>query len=94
MRIGFEWDSAKARSNLEKHGVSFDEACTVFDDPLSQTIYDPDHSAEESRFITMGMSRSGSLLVVCHCDRAAAIRIFSSRHAEPTERRRYESDPD
>ena len=94
MRIGFEWDPAKAIKNLAKHGVSFDEAATVFDDTLSRTIDDVDHSGDEARFITMGMSNSGNLLVVCHCDRPTAIRIISCWPAEPAERRWYESDPD
>lgn len=90
MLIGFEWDSAKARSNAEKHGVSFEEASTVFDDPLAVTIDDPEHSANEERFVTIGESDRGSFLVVCHCDRHNKIRIISSRFATPGERRDYE----
>lgn len=91
MLLGFEWDSEKASSNLRKHGVSFEEACTVFDDPLSRTIDDPDHSIEEARFITMGLSNRRNVIVVCHCDRETNIRIFSARSADSGERRHYES---
>ena len=94
MFIGFEWDPAKARSNAEKHGVSFEEASTVFDDLLSFTIDDPEHSAEEQRFVTFGESDRGGLLVVCHCDRDNKIRIISSRPATPSERRDYELGTD
>lgn len=92
MLLGFEWDPAKASANLQKHGVSFDEACTVFSDPLSRTIDDPDHSIEEARFITIGLSDDRNLIVVCHCDRDTNIRIFSARAAEGDERRDYESN--
>jgi hypothetical protein len=90
MLIGFEWDPAKAKANVRKHGVSFDEACTSFDDPLSQTIDDPDHSEDESRFITLGRSKPGNLLVVCHCDRTDNIRIITARPANRRERKQYE----
>lgn len=92
MAIGFEWNHHKAQNNLRKHHVSFDEAATVFDDPLSRTGEDPDHSIEEFRFVTMGHSNRGNLLVVCHCDRGANIRIISARLANVAERRSYESD--
>src|SRR5262245_15113850 len=65
----FEWDDDKARTNWSKHGVSFEEAATVFDDPFSLTREDPDHSFDEDRFITLGLSDFGRLLVVCHTDR-------------------------
>jgi uncharacterized DUF497 family protein len=91
MLIGFEWDAAKAKSNLKTHGVSFEETCTVFDDPLSLTIDDPDHSSDEKRSITIGQSRIGHLLVISHCDRPSAIRIISSRFATTRERQDYES---
>ena len=91
MLTGFDWDPAKAASNLHKHGVPFEEAATVFDDPLSLTIPDPDHSENEERFVTTGQSNTGKLLVVCHCDREGKIRIISSRHATPHERLDYES---
>jgi uncharacterized DUF497 family protein len=69
MWLGFEWDPDKAESNLAKHGVSFESAITVFNDPLSRTIPDPEHSDYENRFITMGTSSAGELLVVCNLDR-------------------------
>lgn len=92
MLIGFEWDANKARKNLQEHHISFDEACTVFDDPLSSTRNDPDHSSEELRFVTMGHSERGNVLVVCHCDREPNIRVISARLANVAERRSYESD--
>ena len=91
MLIGFEWDPAKARSNLEKHGVAFEEATTIFDDPLSITIDDPEHSQDEERFVTIGQSTPQSLLVVSHCDRNNRVRIISAREATPREKRDYES---
>ncbi len=86
----FEWDDAKAESNERKHGVSFAEAMTVFADPLSLTGYDPDHSDEEDRYITMGTSATGRLLVVSHTDRGDNVRIISAREASRRERRDYE----
>ncbi len=86
----FEWDEAKAASNERKHGVSFLEAQTVFGDPLALTGYDPDHSEEEDRFITMGTSIDGQLLVVSHTDRGSTIRIISARMACHSERKDYE----
>lgn len=87
----FEWDRDKARKNLKKHKVSFDEAVTVFYDPLSATFYDPDHSADEERFITVGYSSRGRLLVVSHAERVKTIRIISARPATAHERKRHES---
>lgn len=87
----FEWDDGKAASNESKHGVSFVEAVTVFADPLSLTGYDPDHSEDEDRFITMGMTIEGRLVVVSHADRDDRIRIISAREATRTERRDYEN---
>ena len=81
---------AKAESNAEKHGVSFSEAMTVFADTLSVTGYDPRHSDEEDRFLTMGMSVDGRLLLVSHTDRADAVRIISAREASRRERKDYE----
>ena len=72
----FEWDPNKARKNLAKHGVAFDEAASVFHDPLAATGVDPDHSEGEERLITFGMSSEGRLLVVAHTDRRNAIRIM------------------
>jgi len=90
MYEGFEWDPTKAASNLKKHGVSFEEASTLFDDPLSITINDDEHSAEEDRFVTLGRSDEGRLVVVCHCDLEQRIRIISARPAERYEQRQYE----
>jgi uncharacterized DUF497 family protein len=91
MRQGFEWDAAKAESNVKKHGVSFGEAATVFNDPLSLTIPDGVHSTDEQRFVTLGRSERGNLIVVCHCDRGDRIRIISARDAEKSELRHYGS---
>ncbi|MGP1386036.1 MAG: BrnT family toxin [Thainema sp.] len=88
----FEWNSDKAARNLEKHGVSFQEAMTVFNDPLSVTFPDPDHSIGESRYVIIGMSRFGQVLVVAHTDRADRTRIISARKATRSERRFYESE--
>ena len=90
MTIGFEWDDAKAMSNFRKHGVSFDDAVTVFDDPMAVTQDDPDHSEDERRFVTIGSSKAGHLLVVCHCDRLDRIRLISARNANRRERRYHE----
>ena len=87
----FEWDRDKAVSNRTKHGVSFDEAVTVFYDPLAATFGDPDHSGEEDRLITVGYSGQGRLLVVCHTEGSGAIRIISARRATARERKRHES---
>ena len=86
----FEWDSAKAVENLTKHGVSFQEAATVFRDPLSATGADPDHSIGEERFITFGVSTSGRLLVVAHTEDGDTIRIITARPATAAERNIYE----
>ena len=87
----FEWDIDKATSNLEKHGVSFAEAMTVFGDPLEVAIPDPDHSEEEFRFVSIGRSEQGRLLVVAYTEREARIRLINAREAAPKERRNYES---
>ena len=86
----FEWDPEKAASNLRKHGVSFDEAATVFEDDLSLTGHDPDHSVGEIRLITFGVSSVGRLLVVSHAERSDRIRIISARPASRPERKLYE----
>jgi uncharacterized DUF497 family protein len=86
----FEWDAAKARANLRKHGVSFEEASTVFYDELAVTGSDPDHSVGEARFVTFGVSSEQRLLVVAHADRGETIRIISARKATPPERRIHE----
>jgi uncharacterized DUF497 family protein len=87
----FEWDREKAASNLEKHGLSFQEAMTVFYDPLAATFADPHHSVREERWVTIGYSLEGSLLVVCHTDCCEAVRIISARRATPPERSRHEA---
>lgn len=86
----FEWDEKKAVSNLKKHGVSFVEAATVFLDPLSITVVDSEHSEEEYRFLDVGLSDKGRLLVVSYAERVSHIRIISSRTALPVERKAYE----
>jgi uncharacterized DUF497 family protein len=88
----FEWDRRKAIANLRKHGLTFDEATTVFGDTLSVTILDPDHSVEEDRFITIGLSACSRMIVVVHVDDGDTVRIVSARLATPRERRRYEKD--
>jgi hypothetical protein len=90
MALRFEWDSRKARENLTKHGVSFREATTVFGDPLSVTVSDPDHSAWETRFIDLGVSRRGRVLVVSYVERGDNIRIISARPASRREQQKYE----
>jgi len=87
----FEWDRAKAQRNLRKHGISFDEAVTVFYDSLSMSFEDPDHSASEARLITVGYSAGGRLLVVSHTERGTAVRIISARRATARERERHET---
>jgi uncharacterized DUF497 family protein len=87
----FEWDREKAVWNRRKHGVSFDEAVTVFYDPLAATFDDSDHSGGEQRLITVGYSAQGRLLVVCHTERRGAVRIISARRATARERKRHES---
>jgi hypothetical protein len=89
--VRFEWDADKAASNFAKHGVSFEEASTVFGDPLATTVPDPDHSDGEERSLTTGLTANGRLVIVCHTDRGDAMRIFSARPATPNERRTYES---
>ena len=88
----FEWDDAKAVANRAKHGVSFDEAETVFLDPLARVDEDPDHSALEQRYLIFGHSALHRLLLVSFSERGAIIRIISSRRANREEQRRYEED--
>ena len=85
-----EWDPAKARANLRKHSVTFEEAATALADDLAVTAADPDHSRGESRFITFGMSSAGRLLVVAHTERGDRLRLISARSATKGERRIYE----
>lgn len=86
----FEWDPQKAKTNLLKHRVSFEEALTVFSDPLSATFDDPDPSKSEERFITIGYSSQGNLFVVAHTERVGIVRIITARLATTGERKRHE----
>jgi uncharacterized protein len=90
--LHFEWDETKAKANVKKHGVSFDEAKSAFLDDHAKLIADPDHSVAEDRFVLLGYSGSLKLLVVCHCYRAAGhvIRIISARKATRQEAKVYE----
>lgn len=89
--LRFEWDPAKAESNLTKHGVSFEEAATVFSDESALLISDPDHAPSEDRFVLLGMSARSRVLTVCHCDRGSddVIRLISARKAGRHEREAY-----
>ena len=87
----FDWDPDKAKGSLRKHRVSFDEAVTVFYDPLAATFDDPHHSVDEHRFITVGYSSRGRLFVVAHVDRGESVRIISARLATVQERKRHET---
>ena len=86
----FEWDSRKAALNLQKHGISFEEAAAVFGDPLAGTILDPLHSTEEARFVTIGMSPAHRLVVVVHTERDDSVRIISARLATRAEKKKHE----
>jgi uncharacterized DUF497 family protein len=86
----FEWDPSKADLNLRKHRVSFKEAATVFGDSLGTTVSDPDHSVGEHRYITVGLSNRGRLLIVAHAERGERIRIISARKLTRSEKRAYE----
>ncbi|MBW4667925.1 MAG: BrnT family toxin [Cyanomargarita calcarea GSE-NOS-MK-12-04C] len=88
----FEWSPDKAESNYRKHGVSFEEAATVFNDSLSVTFPDPGHSIGESRYVIIGISRFGQLLIIAHTDQGETIRIISARKATGSERRFYEQE--
>ena len=92
MKTLFEWDEEKAQANLRKHGVSFEEAQTVFTDPLAMTIPDPDHSIDEARFIIIGESDKKRILVVAHTERKKKIRLISARKATRAERKKYEEE--
>ena len=87
-----EWDAEKAESNFRKHGVAFTEAASIFGDDLSVTVYDPDRSMDEDRYLTMGMSVAGRVLIVSHTNRGDAVRIISARLATRRERKSYEED--
>jgi len=88
----FEWDGSKRSKNLKKHKISFEEAKTVFLDPMARLIDDPGHSKDEDRFVLLGMSERLNILVVCHCYRQSdeVIRIISARKADRKERKQYE----
>lgn len=88
----FDWDAAKAEMNRRKHSVTFEEATTVFSDPLSMLQPDPDHSFEEERFIVLGMSNRRRLLVVAFAERPARTRLISARKATRKERKQYEEE--
>ena len=92
--MNFVWDAEKADANLEKHQVSFHDAASVFSDPLSTTFPDPDHSKGERRFLTIGASRSGALLVIAHTEQEDTIRIVSARPVTRPERKFYEEKED
>ena len=86
----FDWDENKAERNLSKHGVSFEEAKTVFDDPLYVDFCDPDHSEDEERYLIVGQSSRGRLLIVSYTEREDSIRLISAREVTRTEREAYE----
>ena len=93
--IKFEWDLVKAKSNLTKHGVSFEEAQSIFYDEFAVQFFDIENSDDEDRFLMLGISNESNLLVVCHCERGKGecIRIISARKATKNERKFYEGDP-
>jgi hypothetical protein len=93
MTLRFEWNARKAAANLKNHGVSFREAASVFRDPLSITISDPDHSGSEARYVDLGLSYHLRLLVVSYVERGKSIRIISARRATRPERLEYEAEP-
>lgn len=86
----FEWDEEKATANLAKHKVAFEEAKTVFDDPLYVDFYDPDHSYEEHRYLIVGQSQQGRVLIVSYTERGETTRLISAREVTVTERKAYE----
>jgi len=90
--VDYEWDEEKAARNLEKHGISFSDAATVFDDPLYVDFYDPDHSSNEQRYLVIGMSREGHLVIVSYTERNDVIRLISAREVTSAERKAYEED--
>ena len=90
MKPNFEWDPAKERKNIHKHEVSFEEASSIFDDPIFITLIDEEHSTDEERYITIGLSNKNRLLLVAHTERAGCIRIISARKATKNEEKFYE----
>lgn len=89
VKLEFEWDTHKAARNVEKHQVSFEEAASVFEDPLFITLVDEEHSLDEERYITIGLSQRGRLLMVAHTERYNLIRIISARRATKREGKFY-----
>ena len=92
MSLIFEWNEEKAKENLRKHKISFEEAKTVFNDPFLITVPDPEHSESEQRYLNMGSSSKGQILIVIHAERGANIRIVSCRKATAKERKAYEEE--
>jgi hypothetical protein len=92
MKLIFEWDEIKSKANFKKHKVSFDEGKTIFNDPFLFTVLDKAHLTDEERYISMGLSTTGQILVLTHTDRRGKIRIISCRKATTRERRFYEED--
>lgn len=92
MALEFEWDPTKATANLAKHNVSFEDAATVFADPLGWIVADPRHSFQEARFVLLGLSQSQRLLAVMYADRGETVRIISARRATRREQRSYEEN--
>lgn len=92
MSLRFEWHPEKAANNLRKHKVSFEEAATVFDDPLGATVADPDHSTEEDRYVIVGRSNRRRLLIVAYAEREHNIRVISARALTNHERQQYEAN--
>jgi len=90
MEIEFEWDPEKEKKNIQKHGISFHEGATIFEDHFSWTFPDPDHSVGERRYLTFGLSPQGKTLIVSHTDRGKKIRLISARKTTQRERRYYE----
>ncbi len=88
----FEWDPEKAKANEQKHNLTFHEGATVFGDPLAKTFSDPDHSEDEERYLTFGLSRLNRLVVISHTQRAGKTRIISARLMTRRERKIYEED--
>ena len=88
----FEWDLEKAKANEQKHNLTFHEGATVFEDPLAKTFSDPDHSVDEERYLTFGLSRLNRLVVISHTQRAGKTRIISARLMTRRERKIYEED--
>ena len=88
--MDLEWDEAKAAANFEKHEVSFADAATVFGDSLYVDFDDPDHSSEENRYLIVGASKEGRILIVSYTERSGVVRLISAREVTPTERKAYE----